>query len=130
MKPWIRWALAAAAIAAGALMVSAGLGRPRAWPFHAVGAFCFIVAGCCATRGRINDLCWSLLGSFLFAGSAGYVVAMALQGRWISSPGEPSLLWAALLFATVGWWGALVAWRMGFGLRRRYWPHLGGDPDA
>lgn len=130
MNRWIRWGLAAAAVGTGLLMVSAGLARPRAWPFYAVAAFCFLIAGCSATRGRVNDLCWSLIGTFLFAGSASYVIAMAMQGRWLASFGEPSFVWALLLFATVGWWGALVAWRMGFGLRRRYWPHLGGDPDA
>jgi hypothetical protein len=94
--------------------------------FHAVAAFCFVLACACLTRGRPAQFFGSVIGIGLFLTGCWYLASMIAELR-ISlgvRRSEPSVRNAILFLVTFGLPGAAYAWHAGFGLRRQ----SGGDP--
>jgi hypothetical protein len=120
MSRGLRSVLAVAAGLSGVMVMVAAPPTDKAPLFHAVGAFCFVLACACLARGRTAQFLGSVVGSAVFITGCWYLASMIEELRTSMGGGrsQPSVRNALLFLVTFGLPGAAYAWHAGFGLRR------------
>jgi len=111
----------AALFGAAMLAIAPSMEKPIA--IAGFGAFCFTIAGACLLRGRIAQMCGSLIASgVLLAGAFYFVHELILQHWWSASRGEPSLSNATRFLGVYGLpaLAYLVYARFGFAAAKRH----------
>ena len=120
MSRGLRSVLAVAAGLSGVMLMVAAPPTDKAPLFHVAGAFCFVLACACLTRGRTAQFFGSVVGSAAFIAGCWYLASMIEEPRIPGGGRTQPSVWNALLFlVTFGLPGAAYAWHAGFGLRRR-----------
>lgn len=92
-----------------------------AMPLYMFGAFCFLIAIVCVTKGRVRQFVGSLIGSAVFAFTIWYVVNQVESGVfWSGSLNESSVLTAIGSVIGLGIPGVAYAYKVRFGFRKQH----------